>query len=251
VENLSVRTVWRAGTGPAPMVRRSGQTWSGGSSTAGVGESRGCQRLAPVPYTAESRRIPPKRERLGTLGESCIHGVGQNVSAALQRGSTMVPSWWLLAIRIMAVGEIRFGSSFCNGPHPNLSQIRRTNAVGVEFWSSRDFAQVLGYADFGNFEQVIQKARTGCGCFNSANRIERRARTFCPQGASGRPGAAVRWRRRTGLRTGAGLQAPSAGWRSDAPYLVFPLLLRGEFVDEHEVKMQAKCRSDAGRLRES
>ena len=48
--------------------------------------------------------------------------------------------------------------------------IRRTNAVGVEFWSSRDFAQVLGYADFGNFEQVIQKARTVC--FNSANRIE-------------------------------------------------------------------------------
>jgi DNA-damage-inducible protein D len=40
----------------------------------------------------------------------------------------------------------------------------------VEFWSSRDFAQVLGYADYRNFEQVIQKARTAC--FNSANRIE-------------------------------------------------------------------------------
>ena len=48
--------------------------------------------------------------------------------------------------------------------------IRRTNAAGVEFWSSRDFAQVLGYADYRNFEQVIQKARMAC--FNSGQRIE-------------------------------------------------------------------------------
>jgi len=57
------------------------------------------------------------------------------------------------------------------GGHPSpFERIRRTNAAGVEFWSSRDFAQVLGYADYRNFEQVIQKARTAC--FNSANRIE-------------------------------------------------------------------------------
>ena len=48
--------------------------------------------------------------------------------------------------------------------------IRRTNPAGVEFWSSRDFAQVLGYTDYRNFEQVIQKARTAC--FNSAQPIE-------------------------------------------------------------------------------
>jgi DNA-damage-inducible protein D len=56
------------------------------------------------------------------------------------------------------------------GHQSPFERIRRTNAAGVEFWSSRDFAQVLGYADYRNFEQVIQKARTAC--FNSANRIE-------------------------------------------------------------------------------
>lgn len=35
--------------------------------------------------------------------------------------------------------------------------IRRTNPAGVEYWSSREFAQVLGYTDYRNFEQVIQK----------------------------------------------------------------------------------------------
>jgi hypothetical protein len=51
-----------------------------------------------------------------------------------------------------------------------FERIRRTNAAGVEFWSSREFAQVLGYADYRNFEQVVQKARTAC--FNSAHPIE-------------------------------------------------------------------------------
>jgi DNA-damage-inducible protein D len=55
--------------------------------------------------------------------------------------------------------------------HPSpFERIRRTNAAGLEFWSSRDFAQVLGYADYRNFEQVVQKARTAC--FNSAQPIE-------------------------------------------------------------------------------
>ncbi len=48
--------------------------------------------------------------------------------------------------------------------------IRRTNAAGREFWSSRDFAQTLDYGDYRNFEQVIQKARMAC--FNSGERIE-------------------------------------------------------------------------------
>jgi DNA-damage-inducible protein D len=51
-----------------------------------------------------------------------------------------------------------------------FERIRRTNAAGIEFWSSRDFAQVLGYADYRNFEQVVQKAKTAC--FNSVHRIE-------------------------------------------------------------------------------
>lgn len=51
-----------------------------------------------------------------------------------------------------------------------FERIRRTNTAGNEYWSSRDFAQVLGYNDYRNFEQVIQKARTAC--FTSGHRIE-------------------------------------------------------------------------------
>jgi DNA-damage-inducible protein D len=51
-----------------------------------------------------------------------------------------------------------------------FEQIRRTNPAGNEFWSSRDFAQVLGYADYRNFEAVIERARTAC--FNSGQRVE-------------------------------------------------------------------------------
>jgi DNA-damage-inducible protein D len=56
------------------------------------------------------------------------------------------------------------------GRQSPFERIRRINAVGIEFWSSRDFAQVLGYADYRNFEQVVQKAKTAC--FNSGQRIE-------------------------------------------------------------------------------
>lgn len=51
-----------------------------------------------------------------------------------------------------------------------FEQIRRTNDAGVEYWSSRDFAQVLQYNEYRNFEQVIQKARVAC--FNSGQRLE-------------------------------------------------------------------------------
>ena len=48
--------------------------------------------------------------------------------------------------------------------------IRRTNPAGNEFWSSRDFAKVLGYADYRNFQAVVECARTAC--FNSGQRVE-------------------------------------------------------------------------------
>ena len=48
--------------------------------------------------------------------------------------------------------------------------IWRTNPAGNEFWSSRDFAKVLGYADYGNFQSVIESARPAC--FNSGQRVE-------------------------------------------------------------------------------
>ena len=51
-----------------------------------------------------------------------------------------------------------------------FEQIRRTNDAGNEYWSSRDFAKILGYSDYRNFEQVIDKARTAC--FNSGQRID-------------------------------------------------------------------------------
>lgn len=48
--------------------------------------------------------------------------------------------------------------------------IRRTNPAGNEYWSSRDFARVLGYTDYRNFEAVITKAKTAC--FNSGQRLD-------------------------------------------------------------------------------
>jgi DNA-damage-inducible protein D len=51
-----------------------------------------------------------------------------------------------------------------------FQRIRRVNPAGNEFWSSRDFAETLGYTDYRNFEQVVQKARTAC--FNSGQRVE-------------------------------------------------------------------------------
>ncbi len=51
-----------------------------------------------------------------------------------------------------------------------FERIKRTNDAGIEFWSSREFAGVLGYGDYRNFEAVIEKARLSC--FNSGHRIE-------------------------------------------------------------------------------
>jgi DNA-damage-inducible protein D len=48
--------------------------------------------------------------------------------------------------------------------------IKRTNDAGTEFWSSREFAGVLSYGDYRNFEGVIEKAKLSC--FNSGHRIE-------------------------------------------------------------------------------
>lgn len=48
----------------------------------------------------------------------------------------------------------------------SVAPIRRGN----EFWSSRDFAKVLGYVNYRHFQAVIQKARTAC--FDSGQRVE-------------------------------------------------------------------------------
>ena len=51
-----------------------------------------------------------------------------------------------------------------------FESIRRTNPAGNEFWSSRDFARVLGYVNYRHFEAVIAKAKTACS--NSGQRVE-------------------------------------------------------------------------------
>jgi DNA-damage-inducible protein D len=50
-----------------------------------------------------------------------------------------------------------------------FEKIRRVNAAGNEYWSSRDLAGVLGYVQYRNFEAVVAKAREAC--FNSGQRI--------------------------------------------------------------------------------
>jgi DNA-damage-inducible protein D len=55
-------------------------------------------------------------------------------------------------------------------PLSPFERIKRTNDAGMEFWSSRDFAGVLGYGDYRNFEGVIEKAKLSC--FTSGYRIE-------------------------------------------------------------------------------
>lgn len=58
-----------------------------------------------------------------------------------------------------------------NGGHQSpFERIKQTTDAGDEFWSSRDFAGVLGYENYRNFEGVIEKARLAC--LNSGNRIE-------------------------------------------------------------------------------
>ena len=51
-----------------------------------------------------------------------------------------------------------------------FEKIRHVNDAGNEYWTSRDLAGVLGYADYRNFEAVVAKARTAC--FNSGQRID-------------------------------------------------------------------------------
>jgi DNA-damage-inducible protein D len=43
-----------------------------------------------------------------------------------------------------------------------FDSIKRMDPDGREYWSSRDLAKVLGYADYRNFEDVILKAKAAC-----------------------------------------------------------------------------------------
>ncbi|MFZ4439352.1 MAG: DNA damage-inducible protein D [Syntrophales bacterium] len=57
------------------------------------------------------------------------------------------------------------------GAHASpFERIKRTNDAGMEYWSSRNFSEILGYGDYRNFEGVIKKAKIAC--FNSGHRLE-------------------------------------------------------------------------------
>ena len=56
-----------------------------------------------------------------------------------------------------------------NGVSP-FERIRCTIAAGAEYWSRRDLAEVLGYSDYRDFEQVVKRANTAC--FNSGHRVK-------------------------------------------------------------------------------
>ena len=51
-----------------------------------------------------------------------------------------------------------------------FEQIRRISDKGTEYWSAREFAEVLEYAQYRNFEKVIEKAKLSC--FNSGHPVE-------------------------------------------------------------------------------
>jgi len=50
-----------------------------------------------------------------------------------------------------------------------FEQIKRIDKNGNEFWSARDFAKVLEYADYRNFINVVNKAKEAC--LNSKHNI--------------------------------------------------------------------------------
>jgi hypothetical protein len=58
--------------------------------------------------------------------------------------------------QVMATEKTGIGRAGGDSP---FERIKQTNTAGNEFWSSRDFAQVLGYSDYRNFEQVSPAAR--------------------------------------------------------------------------------------------
>lgn len=50
-----------------------------------------------------------------------------------------------------------------------FEQIKHVSGEGLEYWSSREFSEVLGYSDYDNFKAVIEKAKLAC--FNSGRDV--------------------------------------------------------------------------------
>lgn len=43
-----------------------------------------------------------------------------------------------------------------------FEQIRQIHESGIEYWSARELAKILGYHDFRNFQDVLKKAKVSC-----------------------------------------------------------------------------------------
>ena len=52
-----------------------------------------------------------------------------------------------------------------------FEEIKYTNKYGNEYWKAREFAKVLEYKDFSNFENVISKAKEACA--NSKQKVKK------------------------------------------------------------------------------
>lgn len=52
-------------------------------------------------------------------------------------------------------------NTLSNNKNP-FEQIKQTNEYGAEFWSARDLSALLGYEDWRNFENAIEKAKISC-----------------------------------------------------------------------------------------
>ncbi|MEC4085376.1 DNA damage-inducible protein D [Myroides odoratimimus] len=54
------------------------------------------------------------------------------------------------------------GSDMQNINESLFEQIRQIDEAGNEYWSARQFAKVIEYVDFRNFERVLNKAKQAC-----------------------------------------------------------------------------------------
>ena len=54
--------------------------------------------------------------------------------------------------------------------HQTFEELKQTNEAGMEFWSSRQLAKFLDYAELRNFQTVIEKAKKACE--NSGQQVE-------------------------------------------------------------------------------
>lgn len=51
-----------------------------------------------------------------------------------------------------------------------FESIKRIDSAGVEYWSSRELAKAIGYSDYRNFIQAVNRAKEAC--VNSKQRVE-------------------------------------------------------------------------------